>query len=170
MIDTLAPPGNPPPPLPVGYTLAVSQLQAHSATGAAARAPVRRVGRARFRTAAPAAVQFAEPSWAIVPIDAAPAATVDPGVRTWSEHLAALHPSTAAAPSTSSSPHPPAPRPILMPAPIPALITFFAGALTVNGSPTPCTGRFEGAVWATPDRAGAPRGGSSSSTVTRSND
>ena len=91
MIDTLAPPGNPPPPLPVHYTLAVSQLQLQSMTGAAARAPVRRVGRARFRTVEPAAVQFAEPRWAIEPIDAAPAAAVAPSVRTWSEHLAALH-------------------------------------------------------------------------------
>ncbi len=91
VIDTLAPPGNPPPPLPVRYTLALSQLQAHSATGAAARAPVRRVGRARFRTAGPPAVEVAEPRWAIVPIDDVATATVDPAVRTWSEHLAALN-------------------------------------------------------------------------------
>jgi hypothetical protein len=90
VLDTLAPPGNPPPPSPVRYKLAVSQLRVHTATGAAARAPVRRVGRARFRTAGPAAVQFPEPRWAIVPIDAAPEVPVDPTVRTWSEHLAVL--------------------------------------------------------------------------------
>ena len=73
------------------YRLPVSQLQVLSVTGAAARAPVRRVGRARFRSAGPAAVRFASPRWAIAPIDASPAATIDPSVRTWSEHLAALH-------------------------------------------------------------------------------
>jgi hypothetical protein len=91
VIDTLAPPGHPPPPSRLRYKLPVSQLRVHSATGAAARAPVRRVGRARFRTTGPPAVQFAEPRWAIEPIDTAPEVPVDPTVRTWSEHLAALH-------------------------------------------------------------------------------
>jgi hypothetical protein len=91
VLDTLAPPGDPPPPSRVRYKLAVSQLRVHSATGAAARAPVRRGGRARFRTAGPPAVRLSEPRWAIVPIDTAPEVPVDPTVRTWSEHLAALH-------------------------------------------------------------------------------
>jgi hypothetical protein len=91
VIDTLAPPGNPPPPSPVNYALAVSQLQWQSLTGAASRAPVRRAGRARFRADGPAAVQFAEPRWAIEPIDGAAALAVDPSIRTWSEHLARLH-------------------------------------------------------------------------------
>jgi hypothetical protein len=92
VLDALAPPGDPPPPSRVRYRLPVSQLGVHTATGAAARAPVRRVGRARFRTAGPAAVRFSEPSWAIVPIDidTAPEVPVDPTVRTWSEHLATL--------------------------------------------------------------------------------
>ncbi|MGE3781993.1 MAG: DUF6603 domain-containing protein, partial [Alphaproteobacteria bacterium] len=94
VIDTLAPPGRPPPPLPARYRLAPAQLRAHAATGAAARAPLRRVGRARFRAAAPPAVRIAAPRWTIEPIDdgdAIPPAAIPPGVRSWSEHLALLH-------------------------------------------------------------------------------
>jgi hypothetical protein len=91
VIDTPLPPGAPLPPSQ-GYALPGPQLALHSMTGAAARAPVRRVGRARFRTADRAlAVSMAKPSWAIVPLDGGPPATLAPSVRTWSEHRAVLN-------------------------------------------------------------------------------
>src|SRR5205085_4331018 len=68
VIDTLA--ADAPLPRPTSYVLPVAQLDVHLATGAAARAPVRRVGRARFRAAAQPAVSLAEPSWVIAPLDA----------------------------------------------------------------------------------------------------
>jgi hypothetical protein len=91
VIDAPLPEGAPLPSSQV-YTLPPAQLAFHSLTGAAARAPVRRVGRARFRTAdiAPA-VSMAKPSWDIVPLDGGAPAPVDPSVRTWSEHLAVLN-------------------------------------------------------------------------------
>ena len=49
IIDTLT--ADVPPKQPAPYVLPVGQLAVHAATGAAARAPVRNVGRARFRTA-----------------------------------------------------------------------------------------------------------------------
>ena len=91
VIDAPIPEGAPLPPSQV-YTLQPAQLAFHSLTGAAARAPVRRVGRARFRTpdAAPA-VSLAKPAWDIVPLDGGAPAPLDPAVRTWSEHLAVLN-------------------------------------------------------------------------------
>jgi hypothetical protein len=76
---------------PAPYTLNVAQLQLFSKSGSAARAPIRRVGRARFRNeAVSAAARFTEPAWTIVPEGDGPAATVDVGVRTFSEYQAAL--------------------------------------------------------------------------------
>ena len=91
VIDAPIPEGAPLPPSQT-YVLQPAQLAFHSLTGAAARAPVRRVGRARFRTpdAAPA-VSLAKPAWDIVPLDGGAPAPVDPAVRTWSEHLAVLN-------------------------------------------------------------------------------
>ena len=88
-IDTLAPPGAPLPP-PGSYTLPADRLAVHSASGAAARAPVRRLGRARFRSAAPVAVSLAQPSWAIVPLDAGTPVKLDPNLKTWTDYRAAL--------------------------------------------------------------------------------
>ena len=59
--------------------------------GAAARAPVRHVGRARFRNdSVEGAASFAPKRWTIMPNGDGPAATVDPDVRTWSEYQAVL--------------------------------------------------------------------------------
>jgi hypothetical protein len=78
------------PPPPGSYALPASRLALHSASGAAARAPLRRSGRARFRSAAPAAVSLAQPSWAIVPLDGGTPVTLDPSVKTWTDYRAAL--------------------------------------------------------------------------------
>ena len=90
VVDDLAAPPPAPPDRPrVG--LAPARLQAWSATGAAARAPPRRTGRARFRVdgAAPAAV-LTPPAWRIVPLgDGDPAVLATPP-RTYVEHLGAL--------------------------------------------------------------------------------
>jgi hypothetical protein len=80
----------PPSAQPPAYTLSVAHLQLFTRSGAAARAPVRRVGRARFRNdAVDAGARFDDPRWAIVPTGDGPAATVDPNVRTYSEYQAA---------------------------------------------------------------------------------
>jgi hypothetical protein len=78
------------PPLPGSYTLPAVLLALHSASGAAARAPLRRLGQARFRSGAPAAVSLAQPSWAIVPLDSGTAVKLDPGVKTWTDCRAAV--------------------------------------------------------------------------------
>ncbi len=90
VIDDLAAPPDASPPRPT-YTLRADQLLAMSRSGAAARAPIRTAGLARFRAAeAEAGALLRPPAWRIVPIaDGAPAA-VSPTVRTWSEHLVAL--------------------------------------------------------------------------------
>ena len=68
----------------------------HSSLCRVLRAPVRQVGKARYRQlgpegeAAEPAVQLLAPSWAIVPLVGAPPPVLDPGIRTYSEHLAAL--------------------------------------------------------------------------------
>jgi hypothetical protein len=73
------------------YTLSAAQLHSFSRSGAAARAPVRRVGRARFRNDAVAAGASLKPKhWTIMPNGDGSAASVDPGVRTWSEYHAAV--------------------------------------------------------------------------------
>ncbi len=88
VIDTLAP--DVPPKQPASYVLPAAQLAVHAATGAAARAPVRRVGRARFRTPGAPAVDLTPPSWAIAPLEGGPAVAVAASVKTWSEYQATL--------------------------------------------------------------------------------
>jgi hypothetical protein len=78
------------PPPPGSYTMPAVLLALHSASGAAGRAPLRRVGRARFRSAAPRAVSLAQPSWAIVPLDAGTPVALDPSIKTWTDYRAAL--------------------------------------------------------------------------------
>jgi len=77
-------------PPPGTYSLPAQLLALHSLSGAAARAPVRRLGRARFRSAAPAAVNLAQPDWAIVPLDAGTPIALDPSIKTWTDYRAAL--------------------------------------------------------------------------------
>ena len=73
------------------YTLNAAQLQTFARSGAAARAPVRQVGRARFRNdTVTAAASFQPKRWTLMPNEDGPAATLDPSVRTWSEYQAAL--------------------------------------------------------------------------------
>lgn len=76
---------------PAPYTMPVEALSIQRPSGAAARVPVRRVGRARFRNAAadPAA-RLPAPRWRIVRLSDGSPAAVDPSVRTWSEYRAAL--------------------------------------------------------------------------------
>ncbi|HMF92866.1 MAG TPA: DUF6603 domain-containing protein [Vicinamibacterales bacterium] len=82
-----APPGAAPAP----YTMGVAQLQTFTRSGAAARAPVRRVGRARFRNdAVESGARFNDPRWAILPTGDGPPATVGVAVRSYSEYQAAL--------------------------------------------------------------------------------
>jgi hypothetical protein len=76
---------------PASYTLTATQLQVFSRSGSAARAPVRRVGRARFRNDSVEAGATLKPKrWTILPKGDGSAVTVDPSVRTWSEYQAAL--------------------------------------------------------------------------------
>src|SRR5262249_15448500 len=88
VIDTLT--GAVPQPQPKPYSLPPGQLSVHAATGAAARAPVRSVGRARFRTPGKPAVDIAEPTWAIAPLDGGRPQAVAAAVKTFSEYHGAL--------------------------------------------------------------------------------
>ena len=73
------------------YHLPPTRLLFHARSGAAARAPARRVGLARFTTAdAPAAATLNPERWTIRSFDEATAATVDPNVKTWSDYRASL--------------------------------------------------------------------------------
>ncbi len=69
------------------YSMPLEAFQRLPGTGAAARVPVRRVGRARFRDAAatPAAT-VAAPSWRIVRVSDGAVAPVEATVNTWSEY------------------------------------------------------------------------------------
>ena len=81
-------------PLPAAqpYTLPAQRLGLHALSGAAARAPVRRVGRARFMVAkAQPAVSLTAARWNIVPLDGGAALALDPKVRTWSEYRGVLN-------------------------------------------------------------------------------
>jgi hypothetical protein len=71
--------------------LPAAQLPAFSRSGSAARAPVRQVGRARFRSgvAAPAATLQA-PQWRIAANTGGAALPALAGAATWSEQHAAL--------------------------------------------------------------------------------
>jgi len=76
-----------PPSTPPRYPLPLDALQTQRPSGAAARAPVRRVGRARFRyVPATAAATVAAPRWRIVRVSDRAVAPVDASVRTWSEY------------------------------------------------------------------------------------
>jgi hypothetical protein len=88
VIDTLT--ADVPPKQPAPYVLPAAQLGVHAATGAAARAPVRRVGRARFRTPGPPAVDLAAPTWAIAPLDGGPPVAVTANIKTYTEYQSAL--------------------------------------------------------------------------------
>jgi hypothetical protein len=89
--DLAAPPPPDPTPRRPSYTLRADQLFAMSKSGAAARAPIRTAGLARFRAAdAHAGAVLQPPAWRIVPIADGLPATLDSTVKTWSENLAAL--------------------------------------------------------------------------------
>ena len=88
VIDTLT--TDVPPKQPAPYVLPVGRLAVHAATGAAARASVRSVGRARFRTPGLPAVDIAEPTWAIAPLDSGPPVATAPAVKTWTDYQGAL--------------------------------------------------------------------------------
>lgn len=89
---------------PPSYTLTPEQLEIFTSSGAVARAPARRAGRARFQNrvvtsgdsllAASVArgASFKPQRWTILPIDGrGPAETVAPDVRTWSEYQSVLN-------------------------------------------------------------------------------
>ena len=87
----------PPPVVPSNATppsqeITPLQLQTFARTGSAGRAPVRHVGRARFRNdTVESGASLVPPRWAIVPAaEAGPPAEVDPGVTTWSEYQGVL--------------------------------------------------------------------------------
>jgi hypothetical protein len=81
----------PPAAAPAPYSLSVDHLQTFTRSGAAGRAPVRRVGRARFRNdAVTRAARFTDDQWAIVPKGDGPPATVDPAVRTYTDYQGVL--------------------------------------------------------------------------------
>jgi uncharacterized protein DUF6603 len=87
-----------PPPIvpsnatPPPQTVTPDQLRTFARSGSAGRAPVRHVGRARFRNdAVESAASFAPPRWRIVPAaEAGPPATVEAEVTTWSEYQGVL--------------------------------------------------------------------------------
>jgi hypothetical protein len=81
-------PGNASPP---AQTLDITQLEIFAPSGAAGRAPVRRVGTARFRNDAVAgAAEFKPARWAIVGIADSATAQVEADVTTWSEYQGVL--------------------------------------------------------------------------------
>ena len=92
MIDDLASPPPDPAPRRPGYTLRADQLLALSDSGAAARAPIRTAGLARFRAADGASrrrrCKRRIGASCRSPTDRRPRSI--PAVKTWSEHLAAL--------------------------------------------------------------------------------
>ncbi|MEP6732764.1 MAG: DUF6603 domain-containing protein [bacterium] len=79
---------------PVTVAMTPAQLDRHQPTGAAAKAPVRRVGRARFAAPPKRGVSVATPQFALVPLVAAPptpgAPPVAPSVGPWLDHQDAL--------------------------------------------------------------------------------
>ena len=80
-----------PAPASSSYVLPADALEILAQSGAAARAPIRRTGRARFRNGSvTGAARFAPTRWSIAPLAEGPAATVDPALRTFSEFQAAV--------------------------------------------------------------------------------
>jgi hypothetical protein len=73
------------------YAMPVAALQLQRPSGAAAKVPLRRVGRARFSntSAAPAATLSAQ-RWRIVKVSDGAIAPIDPKLSTWSEYHNAL--------------------------------------------------------------------------------
>jgi hypothetical protein len=79
-------------PQPPAFAMEAEQLQVFARSGAAARAPVRRVGRARFRNEdAEAAATLAPNRWTIQPIGEGPAPTVGARVKTYVEYQAVVN-------------------------------------------------------------------------------
>jgi hypothetical protein len=90
-LDGPAPPTETTPP-PPAFAMDVEQLRVFARSGAAARAPVRRVGRARFRNeGAEAAATLAPNRWTIQPIGEGPAPTVGSRVKTYVEYQAVVN-------------------------------------------------------------------------------
>jgi hypothetical protein len=90
-LDGPSPPAELTPPSP-SFALDAGSLQLFARSGAAARAPIRRAGRARFRNErAEAAATLAPPQWTVVPIAEGPAPPVTPGVRTFVEYQALVN-------------------------------------------------------------------------------
>jgi hypothetical protein len=88
---TLAPPTPMPATASPAYVLPTAAFDRQRPSGAAARAPVRRVGRARFRDAAATpAVTVGTPGWRIVRVSDGDVAPVAAGVTSWSEYRDAL--------------------------------------------------------------------------------
>src|SRR5262245_20328266 len=76
----------------VAHDVNAHEGDSHDDSGAAARAPVRRVGRARFRNdSVLGAASLAPSRWIIAPNGDGPAAAVDSDVRTWSDYHAVLN-------------------------------------------------------------------------------
>jgi hypothetical protein len=80
------------PAADTNYQMPAASLAAHVGTGAAAQAPVRQVGRARFRNSALAPVAtVTAPQWTIVRNSDGTAAPATSSGSTWSEQRAALN-------------------------------------------------------------------------------
>jgi uncharacterized protein DUF6603 len=77
---------------PATYTMPLAAMQAQAPRGAAARAPVRQVGRARFRNDAPPAATLRAPGWRIAQTYGTPHPAAAPATApaTWSEGQAVL--------------------------------------------------------------------------------
>jgi hypothetical protein len=72
------------------YAMPLAALDPQSTTGAAALAPVRQVGRARFSNEAAAPATIAPLAWRIVDTQTGALAPLDPSIKTWSEYRTAL--------------------------------------------------------------------------------
>ncbi len=84
-------PVGPATPTPPRYTMPIDALQRQRPTGAAARVPARRVGRARFRNATASPAATVHPTrWRIMRVSDDAVASVDASVTTWSEYRAVL--------------------------------------------------------------------------------
>jgi hypothetical protein len=78
-------------PATTRYAMPLDALASQSTTGAAALAPVRQAGRARFGNADAAAPATIAPlAWRIVDAQTGALATLDPSIKTWSEYRTAL--------------------------------------------------------------------------------
>ena len=74
------------------FAMEADELQVFARSGAAARAPVRRVGRARFRNELiEAAATLAPRRWTVLPIGEGPAPAVAPDVKTFVEYQALVN-------------------------------------------------------------------------------